>query len=343
MGSEHFDSSEEYTEDDLSDITERSIFGDIQRWKPKKITTNFGREKHVPQITGCCVMPDLNGTVVICDNANEMVKVLDKHRKVINNYIEVTGGPFDIDSFDENSAVVSIPRSKAVQFLRIHPGLRLEQRISMHRECYGVAVRNKKIYVCIPDEGIQIVSENGNMLKLVSGQTNQPRYVYVNVDSSRIYYSCNAGSVCCVTKLGHIISTYASANLPKPGSLVADGIDSLLVCNNASREIHKLKPDGTFNKKIPLIDEAAGAGKFTSMCSNRSCEILVLATAAERKSELLLYEPNDEPDDEQGPEQSSGQSGYQRRGESDFANGTVAGFFCAAVLMFYFYMENLRK
>lgn len=288
MGSEHFDNSKGSMEDDH----ERSVFGDIQQWKPRKINTSCEKEKHVPQITGCCVMPDLKGTVVICDNANSKVKVLNNDRNEIKIDIEVTGGPFDIDSVDQNSAVLSIPKSNALQFLCIHPGLRLEKSIRMNRECYGVAVRNKNIYVCIPDAGIQIVSQDGDMLKLVNCQTNRPRYVCVNAYSSRIYYSCNAGSVRCVTSSEHNVFKHDSAKLQKPGSLVADGMNTLLVCNNAAQEIHKLNQEGTLDKIISLSGGSRGAGNYTSMCSNKSCEILILATATGLRSELLLYEPN---------------------------------------------------
>lgn len=297
MESEHFGGPKGSMKDD---ITEISVFGDIQRWKSRKINMLFGREKHVPHITGCCVMPDPDGTVVICDNAISKVKVLDKHRKVINNAKEVPGPPFDVDSFDETSAVVSIPEKKEVLFLCIRPGLKLEERkISLSGKCYGIAVRNGEIYVCIPDEGIQIVSQTGETRACIKCDKAAPKYVYVNADAIRIYYSCDAGLVCCRTRKGHFISMYDSDNLPNPGSLVADGMDNLLVCNNASRKILQLKRDGTFGKIIPLSSDGSGnAGNFTSMCSNRSCEILILATAAKCKSELVLYEPTDEANDE---------------------------------------------
>lgn len=339
MGSEHFGESEESTDDELLDTTKRSVFGDIERWNFRRIDTRFGRDVHVPKITGCCVMPD--GTVVFCDNVNSNVKVLGQDRTGIKSVIRVeTGDPFDVDSFKKSTAVVSIPKQKAVQFIRILPGLKLEQQINLSGECYGVAVRKTKIYVCIPDVGIEIVNRTGEMLQHISCQA-APRYVFVNVYANRIYYSCDAGSVCCLTKSGHIVS---DSFLPNSGSLVADEMNNLLVCNNAYREIHKLKPDGTDDKIIPHSDNSSDAGKFTSMCSNRSCEMLVLATAAGGNTELLLYEPNDEPDDEQGPKQSSGQSGHQRGGVSDFVVGTFARLFHTVVVMFcHFCIETLRK
>lgn len=354
MGSEHFQTggtAESMFQDDIVDTTERSVFGDIQRWKCRKISTRSRREKHVPQITGCCVMPDQNGTVVICDNANSKVKVLDKHRKVIYNDIEVTGCPFDIDSFDEASAVVSIPKNKTVQFLCAYPGLKLtEQKISLSGECYGIAVRNKMIYVCIPDAGIQIVSKRGGVLTCVKCDTAAPMYVYVNADANRIYYSSKEGLVCCVTRAGYSISKYASNKLSNPGSLVADGMDNLLVCNNASCKILKLKPDGTFDKIIPLSSDGSdNAGKFTSMCSNRSCEILIMATATEGRSELLLYEPNDEANDEQSYQQneqgSQQSSGHHRHDESNFMTGALVGAVgCATlVVMFALACELISK
>lgn len=289
MGSEHFGESEESSDDELLDTTERSDFGDVQRWKNSgRINTRFEREIHVPKITGCCVMPD--GTVVFCDNANSNVKVLDQNRSRIKSFIRVeTGDPFDVDSFNKESAIITIPKKKAVQFICIIPGLKLEQPINVSGECYGLAVRNKKIYVCIPGVGIEIVRHTGEMLNRITCDQGAPRYVYVNAD---IYYSCNAALVCRVTRKGHIKNKYASVNLPNPGSLVADGMNNLLVCNDASREIHKLKPDGTLDKIIPYSDVLADAENFTCMCSNRSCKVLILATAGGGNSGLLLYEPN---------------------------------------------------
>lgn len=258
----------------------------------------------VPFITGICSGDEC---ILLCDNENRRIKLLDDNLRIKSDIV-LDEPPFDVDSFDRKRVVVTIPDKTAIQFITIKPGLKLEERrIDINNKGYGVAVYRKQIFVCIPDTGIQIVSENGDKIKLIAcfdvvsqrrfqgiirHSHGVPKYICLGKEAKRIYYSSPASGpnmrdaiVRCVTQEEHRI--FSNSDLRNPGCLLTDSSNNLLICDGGTNKIYLIDPDGTSIKTYDI----STAVEATSICFNeRKCALIIAGEHRnEKRTTVSLY------------------------------------------------------
>ena len=280
-------------------LDNRLSFAKIQDWRfVGEVDTRIRSDWKVPLITGCCAMA--KGIVVLCDQGNSKIKLLNEISEIKSD-IPCEYSPFDVAPVDEDKAVVSFPQRRSLQFIRVRPGLKLEGHIRTNYECYGVAVYENDIFVCIDETnsnsrvlGIQILSQNGKMIKFITHHgAGSPRYLCLSNNSSCIFYSSPVNNdsqyppmkgqsardafVLCVTKEEHVLYRYLDDKLDNPGSLVGDDLGNLLICDQQFCSVHIVKPSGSHDKTLHFTHPGYYHLNPTSMCYNRNDDLLLVA------------------------------------------------------------------
>ena len=290
------------SEDASSSINTRLEFTKIQDWhNVGEVDTRIRSDRQVPLITGCCAMK--KGTVVLCDYNNSKIKLLDETNDLKSD-IPCESSPFDVAPVRDDKAVVSFPQSRSLKFLKVEPGLKLEGYIGMNYKCYGVAVNENAIFVCIDEtnsnprvRGIQILSQNGNMLQFIKHLGDgMPKYLCVSHNGNLIFYSSTVVNdnqirnnqklrdafVLCVTKGEHVLYRYSDECLYNPGSLVGDDIGSLLICDQQFCSVHIVKSSGSHGETLHFSHPNSYKLNPTSMCYNRNGDVLLVAVTVGR-------------------------------------------------------------
>ena len=89
-------------------------------WQDQKNIRMSGDLYH-NSINGCCIMA--NGDLVLCDNNNQLIKSF--HHKTGSNQgnMFLRDCPFDIAVLDDTTAIVTLPRQKKIQLIKVLPSL----------------------------------------------------------------------------------------------------------------------------------------------------------------------------------------------------------------------------
>ena len=110
----------EETDSDLNNTQPKTSFICIQSCTSvRDADIKLPDDAKVPNITGCCYLPDER--VVLCDYDNKKIKLLDKEMK-IKYTIPSTESPRDVSNFDENRIVVLYGSDNMRQAWNYSPG-----------------------------------------------------------------------------------------------------------------------------------------------------------------------------------------------------------------------------
>ena len=104
-------------------------------------------DKKEPCISGCTFLPD--GQLLICDYKNKKIKLLDSSLAVLDS-LELESVE-NVAVVNNNTAVVTMPIQKKLQFVYISEKLRIGRTMSFRKECYGVTVTGNEMYISFYD------------------------------------------------------------------------------------------------------------------------------------------------------------------------------------------------
>ena len=252
-------------------------------------------DSKVPNITGCCFLPD--DRVIICDHANMRVKVLDKEMN-IKFTIPCTEHPRDVACFDEHRIVVLYGLDNSFQFVCIKPGIILQQKRSTKLTCYGLQSVNRFIYISCYDferkcRGIaQFVWEGWlhNFIPCVGADLqNLGLYLTLNSTGVSIFYVGHGTNCRFINKMsssGHGIYSVCTTALKAPKSIICDSAGNLLICDSETKSIYLIDSDGEVGNT--LLTEKDDFGP-TSMCISARKDMLLVASSHKDASKITVY------------------------------------------------------
>ena len=233
-------------------------------------------DKSDPRITGICVLD--NGHIVLCDHSNSKVKFLDDNSTNVKYDILCENAPFDVALMDEKNVVMTMPEAQKLQFVIVKPGAKLDNTIKVSGECYGIAVHEKNIYVCIPEKGIHILSDTGILQSAITHESaGIPKYICLNADGTKL--CCSGGSdieafVSYFTKDGHGIFKFTD-EIQSPASLSMDKEENVLVLDSGANKINVISNNGA-NRQL-LLYKRDKTHALTTMFHNVQFGKLVVA------------------------------------------------------------------
>ena len=251
-------------------------------------------DNHEPFITGLCFVPD--GQIILCDNSNNKLKLFHEVNGIVRFEITCDSSPYDIAVVDDTKVVVSLPSSAIIRFVDIKPGVKLQDQIDVKGTCYGVAVFEDNIYVCIANQdnsdvstatdesfcGIKIFSFAGDIKRTIPHTgPGEPNYLSLNKGGTKIYYSGGTDRkafLSCVTKEGYGLFKYSEDILQNPRSLVVDKEENMVVVDSKTNKLYVVYAAG---RSQCLLTKKNKPYKITSICFDRNRGLLGVACSGD--------------------------------------------------------------
>ena len=288
----------EETDSDLNNTQPQNSFICIQSCTSvRDADIKLPDDAKVPNITGCCYLPDER--VVLCDYDNKKIKFLDKELK-IKYAIPCTESPRDAANLDENRIVVLYGSDNSFQFVCVKPGLILQKKRSTKIYCYGLNSLQEIIYISGIDQetksrGIALFSWEGRLCKFVQCVGSDLQYLglylALNVTENEVSVFYVGSSYPCsyINKLsskGYGIYSVCATSLKKPKSLTCDTSGNLLICDTDTKSVHVVDSGGQVGNSV-----LTEAGDFapTSMCLTADRYKLIVASRQNDSAKITVY------------------------------------------------------
>lgn len=249
-----------------------------------------------PFITGACFVPD--GKIILCDKSNSKLKIFDEVSGTVRYEITCERSPYDVAIVDDTKVVMSLPSIAKIQFVDIKPGVKLQEQIDIKGTCYGVAVYEDDIYVCIANQdnsdplivtdvslfcGIKILSLTGVVKHTIPHTgSGKPNYLSLNKDGTKIYYSGGTerqAFLSCVTKDGHGLFKYSEQILQNPRSFIVDKEENIIIVDSKTNTLQIIDATG---RSQCLLTKKNKPYEMTSICFDRYRGVLGVACSTDK-------------------------------------------------------------
>ena len=300
------ESDESKGSDDASDGISKPVTGENLLFWDASIThintvkdIRLRDEVCVPSITGMCMLD--NGEIILCDNANKKVKFLDHMSTRVKYDIQCETAPFDVANLDEKRVAVTMPETRKIQFVIVHPGAKLDKIIEVTGQCYGITVHENNFYVCMAEKGIHILSSTGVLKKAIPlASSGIPKYICLNSDATKICFSAGSDReafVSYMTRDGHGLVKFTD-DIQGPASLSVDQEENILLLDSATNKIYVIHNKDS--QMQCLLSKGTKRYALTSMLYNNRNRMLVVAERWNSKediwvSKLKLYQLKTQP------------------------------------------------
>ena len=210
-------------------------------------------DKLRPSISGCTFMSD--GSVVLCDNANNKLKSLDTDL-LLKESLKLSSSPWDLSIVDNSKVIITLPRIQQLQYIQIFPQLMAGRRIHLDKAGRGIEVFGGEIYTTYIDKkgegGVIVFDLNGKMKKQISVNGEKPflcRFpFYITVNRSEkifiSYGSVDTGTVACMSADGNVFYEYKNKDFKNARGMYIDGENNIFVCDKVSNNIQVITSAG---------------------------------------------------------------------------------------------------
>ena len=241
---------------------------DFKTMESRKVSIKLPSDKREPCISGCTFLPD--GQLLICDYKNKKIKLLDSSLAV-HDSLELESAE-DIAVVDNNTAVVTMPTQRKLQFLYISEKLRKGRTLSFRKECYGVAVTGNEMFISFYDFmrskdggfiGVFDIDSTGNSKRSISENKDGSRMfqrpvcvaassngynIYISDLPSGLTSACETDTVTCLNSAGDVIYNYG--DLHTPHGLYVDLKGNVIVCHRDENSVFILTAGGKLHKTL---------------------------------------------------------------------------------------------
>ena len=244
--------------------------------------TRLKDDTNPPSITGMCMLD--SDQIVLCDNANVKLKFLDDGATKVKYDTQCESAPFDIAQLDEIRVVATMPETKKLQFVIFKPGVKLDNKVDVNGECYGITVHASNIYICLAEKGIRILSDTGILQSSipVTGCT-VPKYICVNADASMICHSGGSGReayASFMTNGWHGLAKITD-DLMSPAGLSMDTEGNIVILDIGTNRIYAIHNSGKGRRW--LLTKGITTASFSSICYSYRKGKLIVALAPKLK------------------------------------------------------------
>ena len=148
-----------------------------------EVNVYFEDDEEVAFVTGVEFMPDEQ--LVIVDEKNRCAKLFNVKMQPVTR-LKLTSSPRDITSVGNNSAAVTLPHEKTIQFVHVGKTMEPKKRVQVDTECSGITFYENELFITsgfAADREIQILSIDGKLRKRMKPGIVDLRYpLYIVVE-----------------------------------------------------------------------------------------------------------------------------------------------------------------
>ena len=211
-------------------------------------------DKRCPQITGCIYLQ--NGSIVLCDRANNNIKLLNTSYKVTDS-LDFPSPTRDAAIVDNKTIVVVLPQHQSLQFVDLAPNLTPGRPILLPKMPLAVDFADDELFVACKTRSkdgtgeIMVLDKQGSLKRQLgikadgSCMFDCPSHFTVSRLTKNIIVSDRDTSiVTCLSFSGTVLYQFKSPELRRTRGVYLDAVDNMLVCGEESINVLMLTSTG---------------------------------------------------------------------------------------------------
>ena len=222
---------------------------DMKVKSTKEVNIRLSDDSTTPHITGCMFLS--NGRILLCDYRNQKVKLLDSEMSVKKS-LKLSERPYNVVPVGENEVIITFDVvNNDLQYIFMHPDLKLGKMITLPNKCSGLRVVNDEIYIAYHkgsghDEIWRLDRAGNIMSKIVLSQSSSDYPGLCLAGSSpRVYLAdWDNDRVTCFQLDGKMVYQYQDKELKRPNGIYVDSAGNSLLCGGDSHNVVVITADG---------------------------------------------------------------------------------------------------
>ena len=245
------------------------------------ISINFPKQKFFSMFSGCVFTND--GELILCDKANGTVILLG-YSFQFKEILDLKTMPWSVATVDQNTALITLPKARTLQFLELTPKLKKAREIQLDSKCWCVAVANHTIYLTCHsgfghrDGEVNVLDIKGNLQqRLDLNQINtwsiwfkglfgfkqaewkmcdSQDYISVNESTEKIFVSGSGRMVVCYKFDGSVVYKSLLKTKSLLTGICVDHEDNVIICDSLSNTVGCITADGTSHNMLLTAKDA---------------------------------------------------------------------------------------
>ncbi|XP_045203254.2 tripartite motif-containing protein 2-like [Mercenaria mercenaria] len=214
------------------------------------ICIKTSKDKNVCLIKGMTFLtPDL---LVITDFGNKAIKMVDTNSKSVTDQLQLDTEPYDVTSVTSTDFAVTLPEKQTIQFISVSSKkLKKRHTLKVAENCSGISCHQGKFVVSfINPAKLQILNNNGTILKTIKGENTFSKPMHVTTGSSFIYVSDWAmKTVTRLNWLGEVTGSYRGELVTPQGISLSDD-RTVFVCDSEKKVIEEISGECSAGKTV---------------------------------------------------------------------------------------------
>lgn len=221
----------------------------------KQVSTRLSDDNNKALISGAMFLSE--GDLVVCDGGNKKIKVFSRIFDMKSSLL-LESKPWDLAELSRNLLAVTLPDTKQLIYLEVHPILQKTKALKLDKMCWGIAVSENDLYVTHFNKqgevGVIILDIDGHEKKSINAHSDtffvNPEYLAVSIGGLIHVSDKDLNSVTIIDSEGSIIRHYKEPDLEKPGGICFDHSGNFIICGTSSNNLHIVSTDG---RKLKIV------------------------------------------------------------------------------------------
>ncbi|KAL4221365.1 hypothetical protein ACF0H5_019624 [Mactra antiquata] len=220
----------------------------------KDINIKVNDDSETCYSASCCLTYD--NQLLVTDNNNNELKLINTHTMRVVDNCQLNDAPCGVCCINDNEVAVACGYADKIQFVSYGKKMTPTRHINTSHFCYGISIRNDKIYVTDCEYSLYIYDMTGNLLQTISQDNAGNKlfscssHVTFSESGDRMYVSDGNKGVVCFDGKGNYQSSFSDSVLKNADGVCLDGRGNIFVVGYNSYNVVQFNQDG---KKIGAV------------------------------------------------------------------------------------------
>ncbi|KAL4218741.1 hypothetical protein ACF0H5_021329 [Mactra antiquata] len=227
---------------------------DLYKLKSSRDTNSEVSDNRVFTSSECCLTYD--NQLVLTDHNNRQVKRIDTQTLTVVDYITLDSRPLGICCINQHEVAVGCYFPHKIQFVSIDNEMTPTRKIDTSHDCYGIAMKDDKLYVTDHETSLYVYDMNGRILRTITHDNDGNklfsgiRHIVFNESGNKMFVCDRGNGLVCFDGKDNFLFTIKDYDLESEHGVCTDGRGNIFVVKCNPHNVVQYNEDG---KKIGVV------------------------------------------------------------------------------------------